>query len=110
MAAVGEQHRWVARMCDDYRLALNAGQGERTYRLLLEMLESFVRMHIEYEDALLECPCAAERQTRRTKENAVFEGILQFETRYLQNGFSELDAHELLDTVESWLSQHCARL
>jgi hemerythrin len=110
MHAFAEQHRWLDRMCEDYRFSLNTGHGNRTYWLLLDTIRQFLQTHLEVEDELLNSPCRAARSRRRAADIRIFAALDGFESKFAQHGFSERDAHDLLITVQGWLSGHIARV
>lgn len=108
--AFTEQHRWLDRICEDYRRALDTGHGSRTYSLLLDTLRQYLETHLESEDATLNCSCRVARANRRAADSLVFATLDRLELRFAQHGFSERDAHDLLASVQGWLSGHIARV
>ncbi len=107
---VDEQHRAIFKMADEYRITLSDGQGERTYGLLLDYLERYVRVHFGFEERCMEqYRCPAARQNRAA--HAEFTDTLaEFRQRYAKSGYRDPDARALVDTLDRWFSDHIARV
>ena len=107
---VDEQHKLIFKTTHDYRLALDEGQGKKSYQLMLNFLMPYCQGHFGFEESCMEkyfCPMAAQNK----EEHARFKEVLdEFQQRYKANGFQETEARALLDTVEQWLAGHIARI
>jgi hemerythrin len=106
IAEIDEQHKTIFNMTGDFRAALDEGQGEGSYGLLLEFLERYCRGHFDFEERCMEeyrCPAAQQNKDAHVR----FDGVLAgFRQRYAASGYRLADARELLDVVEQWLSNH----
>lgn len=107
---IDEQHRMIFKMTGEYRVALDAGRGERTYGVLLDFLEHYIRTHFGFEERCMEeyrCPAAA---ANRAAHAEFTETLAGFRRRYAGFGYSPADARELVDTLIRWFSLHIARV
>ncbi|MBI5854790.1 MAG: hemerythrin family protein [Nitrospirae bacterium] len=107
---IDEQHKMIFKMAEDFRAALDEGQGERTYGLLLDFLDRYCRGHFGFEERCMEeyrCPVA-----QRNKEaHASFVEVLGgFRQRCAASGYLTADARELVDTVDRWVADHICRI
>jgi len=107
---VASQHRTIFRMSEDFRVALDAGGGERVYADLLQSLSLYTRAHFRFEEECMDryqCPAA-----RRNKEEHVqFAGVIAgFQERYTTNGFDRAEVRHLVDAVDQCLSGHICRV
>ncbi len=107
---VDEQHKLIFKTTDDYRVALDAGQGQRSFKLMLNFLLPYCVGHFGFEETCMEkyhCPVAAKNK----EAHEHFKDVLdEFERLYEKNGYQEHDARALLNTVEQWLVGHIGRI
>ncbi len=107
---VDEQHRTIFRMADEYRVTLNHGQGEGTYKFLLDFLERYIRVHFGFEDRCMEhyqCPAARENRAAHAEFT---DTLAEFRQRFSDHGYRDPDARELVDTLDRWFAEHIARV
>jgi hemerythrin len=106
---IDEQHKMLFKMADDYRAALDEGEGERTYDLLLDFLERYTSAHFSFEERCMEeyrCPVAEKNK----EAHAHFMVTLRdFKSRFSANRYRASDATALVETVEQWLAGHITR-
>ena len=63
IATIDQQHQMLFQTSEDYRAALDLGEGERVYGLVLEFLESFAQSHFGYEEGCMaRCGCSVAGQ------------------------------------------------
>jgi len=104
------QHRTLFRMSEDYRDSLSEGKGERTYGVLLQMLEAYARAHFGFEEQCMyryQCPVA---QTNRAAHARFIAALGGFRTRYAAAGFVMADAEQLVEFLDGWLDDHIGRI
>jgi hemerythrin len=107
---IDEQHKLIFKTTDDYRIALDADKGEKSYELMLNFLLPYCRGHFGFEENCMEkyhCPVAAQNKEAHARFKEVLE---EFQRRYKASGFQETEARALLDTVEQWLAGHIGRI
>ena len=103
---IDSQHKMIFKMAEDFRLALDEGEGERVYAVLLESLDRYVRSHFGFEESCMhraQCPAAQQNSHAHAQFIEVMSG---FRERFAARGFDRIEAHGLLDTIEHWLSDH----
>ena len=110
VARLDEHHKMLFKTAEDYRLALDGGEGENTYALLLDFLDLYVRGHFGFEENCMEeyrCPVA-----RRNKQaHAGFLELLQgYRQQYAAGGYRPDDARALVDSIDDWLDAHICRI
>jgi hemerythrin len=107
---IDEHHRTLFKMSEDYRAALDSGEGGRVYGLMLESLDEYARVHFDIEEGCMfrhQCPVAG----ANANAHQHFVGKLnEFLTRFAAAGFDRSDARQLVDFVDAWLANHIARL
>jgi hemerythrin len=107
---IDEQHRMIFKMAEDFRTSLDEGGGETTYGTLLDFLEHYIRAHFGYEDrCMVEYHCPAVEKNRQAHAKFI-EILREFRQRYDTNGYRLLDAREIVDTLDDWLSKHILRI
>ena len=103
---IDQQHKSIFKTAEDYRSALDDGDGERTYAFLLDFLDAYCKGHFRFEEKCMEeyhCPVAEKNK----EEHAMFLTTLgEFKQRYAASGYLAEDALELLETVDQWLDVH----
>jgi hemerythrin-like metal-binding protein len=107
---IDHQHRTLFGMVDDFRAALDAGQGERVYGEFLTFLDVYARSHFCIEEQCMEryrCPVAEENRAAHARLVDVLAGFLH---QYVVGGWDPANAGRLLDTVEDWLTYHICRI
>ncbi len=107
---VDEQHRMIFKSVEDYRTALNAGDGERTYGLLLTFLDRYTRGHFAFEERCMEqyrCSVSLKNKGEHERLTEVVNGYMK---RFKEKGFSDVEARMLIDTIDSWLDSHICRV
>lgn len=103
---IDEQHKMIFKMADDFRAALDEGRGERTFGLLLNSLDLYIRTHFGFEERCMEeyrCPVAQRNEETHSKFVVFFRG---FQQRYATIGYRIADARELVDSLDRWLDGH----
>lgn len=107
---IDDQHKWIFRVADDFRSALEDGQGERTYGVLLRFLQGYIRSHFGFEErCMAEYHCPAARANHQAHVEFT-ETLDDFSRRYAGGGFRVEDARELVDTLERWFASHIAHV
>lgn len=107
---IDDQHKTLFRSADDFRAALDEGDGESAYSLLLDFLNNYCRHHFRFEERCMEeyrCPVA-----HKNKEaHSMFLATLRdYRQRYATNGYQDADARELANTMGRWLDAHICRI
>jgi hemerythrin len=107
---IDNQHKMIFKMSEDFRGALDDGAGGAVYAGLLESLQIYCEGHFGFEEKCMDnyhCPVANENKAA----HALFLTVLnQFAERYGKAGFQRTDAFELIDLIDSWLSEHICRI
>ena len=107
---IDRQHKMLFKMAEDYRLALDEGQGERVYRAFLDSLDLYARSHFRFEEGCMEqCHCPA-AQSNRDAHGRFVDVLAQFHQRYAAKGFDPADARGLTNTLDRWLADHIGRI
>ena len=105
-----EQHRMLFKMSEDYREALDQGQGERVLAVLLASLDQYARGHFGREEHCMyryRCPAA----TMNSEAHGEFTRALAvFSQRFAQDGFNRSDAQDLVEFMDGWLATHIVRI
>jgi hemerythrin len=106
---IDEHHKMIFKTAEDFRLTLDAGQGENTYGLLLDFLDLYVRGHFGLEETCMDeyrCPVA-----RKNKQaHAGFLQVLQgYREQFAAGGYRADDARALVDAIDKWLDEHICR-
>ena len=107
---IDEQHKMLFKTADDFRAALDAGEGERTYGLLLDLLDRYCRSHFGFEEKCMEEYCCPVAQQNREAHASFIEVLGEFRQRYEANNYRNTDARKLVDTVDQWLTEHICRI
>lgn len=108
--ALDDQHKMLFRISDEYRAALDAGQGQRVYGLFLGNLEDYARAHFGIEEQCmyrLECPAA---QTNSEAHGQFEHAVAHFKHLFREHGFSREEAQQVVDFVDRWLDDHIGRI
>jgi hemerythrin len=106
VARIDEQHRMIFKMAGDFREALDSGEGNRTYGVLLEFLDHYCRSHFAFEEQIAQehrCPFAEQNRTAHAKFTVALRGFQQL---HATSGYRAGDARDLVDTVDRWLAGH----
>ena len=107
---IDDQHKMIFQMAEDFRAALDEGQGERVYEDLLQSLDLYVRTHFHAEEECMEryrCPVA---EGNRKAHVEFIEFLAGFKQRYAVRGFDRTDARNLVDGIDRWLANHICRI
>lgn len=107
---IDDQHRMIFKMSEDFRAALGEGVGERAYGEMLQSLALYVRTHFGFEERCMEqyrCPVAEGNKRAHAR---FVEVLAEFQRRYSASGFNRGDAHDLVNTVDQWLTDHICRI
>jgi len=110
IAAIDEQHRMIFKMSEDFRAALDSGQGERVYGALLESLDLYARTHFRFEEECMDryqCPVAEKNKQAHAK---FVEVLQEFQNRFRISGFERPTAHEFVNIIDKWLADHICRI
>lgn len=103
---IDAQHKMLFKMTEDYLAALDLGAGGRVYGVLLQSLDVYARGHFGFEEGCMDrCRCPA-AQANRADHVRFMEVLAGFQERYAQRGFDEVEARELIDTLDQWLENH----
>ena len=107
---IDEHHRMIFKTAEDFRMALDTGQGENTYGLLLDFLDLYVRGHFGFEENCMdEYRCPVARKNRQA--HAAFLDVLQgYREQYAAGGYRPADARDLVDAIDKWLDGHICRI
>lgn len=107
---IDNQHKALFQMSDDFRNALNEGDGQRVYGILLASLRVYARSYFRFEEGCMQrCQCsAAEKNIRAHSE--FLQGLTGFEERYAMVEFDPADAHRLVEFLDHWLADHICRI
>ena len=107
---IDQHHRMIFQSAEDFRTALDAGEGQRTYGMLLDFLELYCRGHFRFEERCMEqyhCPAAK----RNLKAHAGFlQALGGYRRRFGEQGYRPADARALVDEVDRWLDGHICRV
>jgi len=101
-----EQHKMLFKMSEDFREALDAGYGARSFDAMLASLDRYALGHFGREDQCMhryQCPVAA---TNSEAHGQFTRALAGFSQRFAQDGFSRSEAHDLVDFIDRWLSTH----
>jgi hemerythrin len=107
---IDEQHKSLFQIAGDFRDALDEGKGERTYGLLLRILDTYTRAHFGIEEQCMQqhrCPVAEKNKNAHSK---LIETLSGFQNRYHASGYDHAEASRLVDTLEQWLADHICRI
>lgn len=110
IARVDEQHKMLFKSVEDFRAALKAGEGEHTYGLLLTFLERYSRGHFNFEERCMEQYHCTVASKNKAEHAALTDTLTGYQKRYKANGYNEIEALTLLDTVDTWLDSHICRV
>ncbi len=107
---IDNQHRTIFKMAEHFREALDEGQGESVYGILLESLDRYVRNHVGFEERCMDdydCPVAEQAREAHQSFVDVLSGYRQ---RFQARGFDRAEARKLVDTIDQWLADHICRI
>jgi hemerythrin len=107
---IDDQHRMLFQMVEDFRDALDHGEGVGVYGGLLRSLETYARVHFAFEEGCMvrhHCPMAGRNQEAHAQFLEVLAG---FQQQFAVNGFDPSVALHLMDTLEEWLANHIGRI
>lgn len=107
--AIDEQHRQIFRMTEDYAASLEEGGGEKTYPILLDFLDRYIRTHFAFEERCMEeyrCPAAA---SNRAAHSRFTEMIADYRKRNDACGYRAEDARTLVTFLGGWWEDHILR-
>ncbi len=103
-------HKMIFKMAGDFSAALEEGQGERVYAILLRSLSQYVKKHFKVEEqcmAKYNCPKAKQNMDAHKK----FEQLLsKYSDRFSKTGYQRQDADELMRTIDLWLTNHICNI
>lgn len=100
------QHKTLFRMSDDYREALDAGRGERVYKVMLDSLDAYARGHFGSEEQCMyryQCPAAAANADAHKR---FLDVLADYKQQYAASGFRHDEAARLVDFIDAWLAGH----
>ncbi len=103
---IDEQHKLLAKMLDEYTVALSEGKGKWTYGLFLDFLDRYERTHFGLEEGCLadrHCPLNERFIESRTAFRAIVD---EFQSHFSANGFDVSNATTLTKNVAGWLISH----
>ncbi len=107
---IDEHHRMIFKTAEDFRTALDAGEGENTYMLLLDFLDLYVRGHFGYEERCMDeyrCPAAKRNQQAHS---GFLDVLMGYREQYAVGGYRPEDARALVDAVDQWLDAHICHI
>jgi hemerythrin len=107
---IDQQHRMLFQMSEDYREALDAGEGRAVYGLMLESLDDYARGHFGMEEDCMfrhQCPAAGVNIAAHGRFLAALDA---FKRRFAANGFRRAEAMKLVNFIDMWLADHIARI
>ncbi len=107
---IDEHHRMIFKTAEDFRAALDTGEGRNTYSVLLDFLDQYCRGHFGFEERCMDeyhCPAAEKNKHAHTGFVEVLGG---YRERYAANGYDAADARALVDAVDRWLDSHICRI
>jgi hemerythrin len=110
VARIDEQHKMLFKMSQDFREALDEGQGERVYGRLLELLGAYAKAHFGFEEGCMEryrCPAA---QQNSLAHGQFVEAISGFQKSYAVSSFNHAEAQRLVEFIDQWLADHICRI
>ncbi|MES2306291.1 MAG: hemerythrin family protein [Gemmatimonadota bacterium] len=103
---IDDQHKMIFKMAEDYREALDEVQGARLYPEFLESLDLYAQGHFGFEEGcMLRYQCPAGRRNIAAHQEFV-TALDGFRQGYARDGFSEVVAYELVNTIDLWLAEH----
>jgi hemerythrin len=104
------QHRMLFAMADNFREALDHGEGERSYGAMLDGLGGYARAHFGIEQGCMEeCACPA-ADINREAHRRFLDTLNSFQQRFEADGFIRADAYALIGFVERWLVEHIGQI
>jgi len=107
---IDDQHKSIFKMSEDFRAALDDGQGKRVYGSLLQSLDVYARSHFRFEEGCMDrCHCPAAQGNKEAHAKFV-EMLARFQQRYAAGGFDPEDGRKLTDTIDAWLTDHICRI
>lgn len=107
---IDDQHKMLFQMAEDFRSALEVGEGEGVYSSLLDALKLYCRSHFGIEEKCMDeyhCPVA---QVNKRDHEKFLKTLAGFQQRYAASGFSRTDAWELTDVMSKWLVNHIVHI
>jgi hemerythrin len=109
-AEIDQQHRTLFESSDNFRQALHAGRGKRTYDLFLDFLITYAEMHFSIEECCMlahKCPIA---DHNKHEHELFLKRVEKEKARFTVAGFTHDSALALVDMVDSWLDSHIGRI
>lgn len=107
---IDEQHKLLFQMSDDYQIALNAGEGEASYGLLLTAMQLYIRVHFAAEEKCMfrhKCPAGPANKAAHLMFTSNFKDK---RAAFDRDGFSEADARATMTFLDKWLAEHIAQI
>lgn len=104
------QHQVLFRMVDDFRLALDDGDGHMVYGEFLRMLELYSRTHFGAEEECMyrfQCPAARENLDGHVNFKVMLD---EFQASFDASGFLPETAQDAAGRLEHWLVAHIGRI
>lgn len=110
IAEIDQQHKTLFETSESFREVLERGCSAETYDGFLEFLAMYVEVHFGYEEECMhaaKCPIACTNK----KEHALFIKLVNKEVQFFQKSGLDVErAFNVLDTLDSWLASHIARI
>lgn len=97
-------------MSENFRSALDHGQGADTYQPMIESVTEYARAHFGIEEqcmAACHCPAA---QPNRDAHGRFMSVLREFQMRYDSRGFDLADSYALVTFIDQWLTHHIGRI
>jgi hemerythrin len=110
VARIDHQHQTIFKTAEDFRAALDDGEGQKTYPVLLNFLVLYCRGHFGFEERCMDhyrCPAAKKNAKAHT---GFMEVLRDFKERYEVKGYVAADARAMVDAVDRWLDGHICRI
>ncbi len=104
------QHRLLFQMVDDFRLALDEGNGQVVYGEFLRSLELYSRMHFGVEEECMyrfQCPAA---RVNLEGHQAFKELLDELTADHGSGGFRPEAAQRAALHLDRWLVEHIGRI
>ena len=107
---IDDQHKMLFQMANDFRSALEVGEGKGVYPGFLDSLNLYCRSHFGIEEQCMDEYCCPMAQENKKDHERFLEVLSGFQQRYAASGFNRTDAWELTDVMSQWLVDHIVHI
>lgn len=110
VAEIDHQHQWLFRFVNSLEEDLNREAPDIDIEETLKMMADYAQTHFRYEEDCMnkwKCPFA---ENNKCAHKNFIEAYENFMERYEREGHSLELAWKIHDMVESWISNHIAKI